>query len=571
MARIYTKLLTSLLSVLFISAFLSSSAQSFEDVANVISLDTVCFNTTQGGLGISFADFNQDGLDDLSLCTGSGLPPLFYENKGNKFELVNPSFVTTTYLHKHINWVDFDDDGDKDLFITANDGPDFLYENDGNLSFSVANAAVGLPEDTTITYGATFADMDFDGDLDLFVSNYDHLDSNRVYYYDSGTGTYTSVGSSTGIDVEGSATYVTTFFDYDLDHDLDFCVINDKVNFANRFFENDGDGTFTNISASSGTDVSIDAMNAGVSDFNHDGYFDFYVTNTGESAMFQNQMGTGTFADVAIASGTIFNRVGWCGNFFDFDNDADEDLYVCNVNSDPNLPNALFVNQNDGTFSEPLFGSFGLGGKDTLASNVNAIGDVNNDGHLDIAVIPKGNNAVRLWINQNFNDNNFVKLKLNGTMSNREAIGARFEVYFDGKKRVFHKHNAEGFLSQNSGYQHVGIGSADKIDSVVVYWPFTNSMDVFIGDAAYTNKMLILTESDPNPIAVALNVCVENHDIHYEVIPPGSYYGENYISAFGMTLTGNNYLFQSKGYIDLLENFEVPLGTDFQIKNGNCP
>ncbi|MDX1478772.1 MAG: VCBS repeat-containing protein, partial [Saprospiraceae bacterium] len=374
--------------------------------------------------GISCVDFNQDGLDDLTFASAIGRDLYFYENQGNgTFQLIDPPLVNNTDEVKGILWIDYDNDGDKDLVTASYGGPNRLYENTGNLVMVDVTIAAGLPVDSASTMSVSASDYDRDGDLDLYFCNYGFLPSfpppppdTNFFYRNNGDGTFTDITGFTGTADSTRQSWCATFFDYNNDGWEDLYVANDRDSFRNALYHNNADGTFTDLSALTGTDITIDAMNVGVGDYDNNGYLDIYVTNTFAGSVFLKNNGDSTFTDVAVPTGTLFNgHIGWGGTFYDFDNDLDLDLYVCSSFPLFDYPNGFFINDGMGAFSEPYAASGGLQGIDYMQSHANSIGDFNNDGLWDIAVSQDGSDAFKVWENVVVNANHWFKLYLEGT------------------------------------------------------------------------------------------------------------------------------------------------------------
>ncbi|MDX1478703.1 MAG: CRTAC1 family protein, partial [Saprospiraceae bacterium] len=379
--------------------------------------------------------------------------------------------------------------GDLDLFVTAYKGPNRLYQNSGGLVFVEVTAVAGLPIANATTSCAAATDYDRDGDLDLYVGNYGDPalptpDTNYMYR-NNGDGTFTDVTGLTGTADSTRQTLAATFFDYNNDGWEDLYVSNDRIDFRNALYQNNGDGTFSDVSASSGTDITIDAMNVGIGDYDNNGHLDIYVTNTFAGSVFLKNNGNGTFTDVAPASGTLFSgHVGWGGTQFDFDNDLDLDLYVSCSIPFSSLPNGFFINDGSGIFAEPYAATGGLQGIDFVRGFSNAVGDFNHDGKYDIAVCNIQPDSLHIWENIDTNSNHWFKLKLVGTSSNRNAIGAWIEVWIDGQKYLRTTHTHQAFMAQYSHTMIIGTGSHEAIDSLVVRWPYPSA------PLPYTKQMI---------------------------------------------------------------------------------
>jgi len=526
-----------------------------------------------GGGAISFADFNNDGLDDLTFGTFSGFNPVFYENTGDGYAKVNPPFVSNNYDQRQIIWVDYDNDGDNDIYITALDGPNLLYENDGNMSFTDVSATRGLSSQNVLTEGASFADINRDGYLDLYVCNYDDDGitlngiENEMYRWQPQTNSYVDVTLSSGTGNGARTSFCTAFFDMDMDNDLDLYVINDYLPFENTLYMNMGNFQFVDVSIPSQTNIAIEAMNAGISDFDRDGDFDIYITDVHQAVLLKNN-GDNTFTDFAVQAGVAADTWSWGGNFFDYDNDQDDDLYVSSQVS--TAPNYFYVNNNDGTFSEPFVNSNGITGQDTVEMISNAIGDINNDGKLDIAINSRDNNNFRLYVNHELSSNNFIKLSLEGTSSNRDAFGAYVEVWVDGLKTIQHKHSSIAFQCQNSDYLHFGIGQATMVDSVVVKWPYGNNQDIVYAADILVNGMNEIQEGSGLVSSYTLEICTNTHSLVIDPIPSQTYGAIQQLESDGEVLNGNVVLFQSETSINLDPGFEIQIGAEFEAEIEVC-
>lgn len=448
--------------IYFLSA-ISLPAQNFVNIAGSLNLNESFGQNGHYGGGVSFVDFNGDGWDDLSFGTQAGDSILFLINEEGVFKKI-PSVVPHTDESKQLLWADYDNDGDKDLFVAGYDSPNRLYQNDGNLHFTDVTEAAGLPVENELTFGACFGDYNGDGWLDLYFVNRETTAHSNYLFENRGDGTFMDVTEGTGTSTGFKLSFSAVFLDYDNDGDQDLYVCHDKSDFANSLLKNTGAGFFEDVSAGSGADIAIDAMNIGVGDYDNDGDLDIHVSNgaVGNALLRQSN---GFFEDVGIEAGVGFHTNSWAGNFLDFDNDRDLDLYVCSNIFDTN--NGLFINQNDGTFQQTI-----IAAGDNGTSFSNAFGDFNQDGRLDLAVNNAAITPFRIWKNQtNTGQNKWLKIALEGTESNRDGIGSWIEVYSGGEKLVRYTHCGIGYLSQNSSYEHFGIGPGiQTIDSVIVRW-----------------------------------------------------------------------------------------------------
>ncbi len=504
------------------------------------------------GHGVSTFDFNKDGYPDLTLATDQGQEILVYKNlNGNSFERIPGVFDDSTF-QKQVNWVDFDNDGDNDLFVTRYNYSNLMYINDGQFTFTKVNTSIGLIDEAAESYGATFGDLNGDHHLDLLVSNYS--DPSRLYL-NMGNGTFKDTTASIDPDFSNTLNFCSAFIDYDNDGDLDIYKINDKI-FANELFRNDGNMIFTEVGSVTNTDIVISAMNAGVGDINNDGDFDFYVTNEPpNNVLLKND--TGTFSDITSSSGTGFGSTCWGGIFGDFENDGDQDLYVCSSVSHYNHPNKLFVNNGDETFTTLTNEAIAFEFVESFAC---AKTDFNNDGLLDIVISNNNNLNPSLWINQTSNSNNFISLELEGSNSNFYGIGARIEMFCGNESYYRFLHNSIAYLAQESHYLHVGLSDHSNIDSLVIKWP-SGHQDYFLN--LPTNQFYNFKE-------YSNDYCLYHINGLNDQIENGTYHSSNKLSSSGYITTNQQVNFLAQQSILLAENFSVDLGAQLLAKIAPC-
>ena len=477
----------SFIFFLFFSNILYSQI-AFEDVASYIGVDYSYGDSEYGG-GVSFADFNNDGWDDITYASEDGAQVYFFKNNNGVFNLVTLNGISNTYKTKQVIWIDYDNDGDKDLFATAIEGINQFYRNDGDMSFTNISSTIGFFQTDLFTYGASFGDIDNDGDLDAFISNRTNTEENqRNYLYRNDEGIYIDITQSSGIPIQdedgnenSQLSFCTIFFDYNKDGFQDIYLANDKIDNINRLYKNLGDGTFEDVSVASGSGIAVNAMTTTLGDYNNDGWFDIYITNTqssqaGNGNVLLMNNADGTFTNVAEETGTTFNSFAWGAVFLDADNDTLLDLYVSggfDGSIGSFLSAAFYHQQNDGTFVIPQNIGFE---NDTRKSYSNAIGDINNDGKPDIIVCNDTENNF-LWENKTVNENNWLKVKLEGVISNRDGIGNTIEISIDGQSQYRYTLAGEGYLSQNSFYEFFGTGTAIEIDYIKVTWTATGIIE----------------------------------------------------------------------------------------------
>ncbi|MFC4635077.1 FG-GAP-like repeat-containing protein [Dokdonia ponticola] len=455
-------------------------------------------NETYGG-GISFFDFDDDGWDDLTVSSAEGLPVRFYKNNNGTFELINlPGINDELFQTKSVQWVDFDNDGDYDFFSTSNQptGDTRLYENQGDLTFIDITVTAGLSNSGHQSFGASWGDYNNDSFLDVFVVSrfFDSDTQFNILYKNNGDGTFTDVSVEAQLLQENTLSFCSAWIDYDKDGWQDIYVSNDKIQNKNILYHNNQDGTFTNVAEAAGADLAIDAMSTTIGDYNRDGWLDIYVANSQQGNAFLRNNGDGTFTDVAPNNGTLLQSFAWSSVFLDADLDTDLDLYVSTSISNPDsglLSAAYYNNIGNGLYTIPD----DIGFEDDISiSYSNAIGDVNNDGKYDIAVLNCLPDPVFLWENETENNNNWIKIKLEGTESNRQGIGSLIELSINDEKQYNYTLCGEGYLGQNSSYEFFGIGDATVIDLITVYWP---SGQIDVVTLPQINTTLTVIEGEP--------------------------------------------------------------------------
>jgi hypothetical protein len=488
MNKIIKSIFSTLLIIGFFGAGLCQSYQ-YSDVASSVGIDHTYILNNSGG-GSSFYDFDMDGNDDITLATGEGELIHFYKNTGSGFEKVDLG-ITNIAKAKSVIWVDFDNDGDKDFYVAEFDGYNKLYKNDGLMNFTDETISSGLPVDSVRSFGAIWGDYNRDGHLDLYYTARNSGPSatghkNRLFK-NNGDGTFEERTYYTKTDDTGKLPFCSAFFDYNKDNWPDIYIANDR-NKGNTLLMNDT-GIFEDVSETCNADLEIDAMNVAIGDIDNNGLQDIYITNTpsGSALLTCNTDSNAyTFEEEAGDRGVGFYGIGWGANFLDANNDGWQDLYVSGmlIGSDV-ISSELYINDQSGFFDAATEGLVG----DTVRSFTNAIGDWNNDGVADIIVNNSEYFNSQLWSSSG-GENNWIKIGLQGVLSNRDAIGTSVELFYENGYQYHYTHCGIGFMGQNSSNLLIGLGGISQIDSIKLLWP-TGHIDV-IYDIPSNQKITIV-------------------------------------------------------------------------------
>ncbi len=489
--------------------------------------------------GVAVFDYDGDGLTDIFFTNGASIPSLekdspkyrnrLYRNLGNmKFkDVTDQAGLAGAGYSIGAAAADYDNDGHTDLFV-GGVRRHFLYHNRGDGTFEDVTRKAGIKSEWW-SEGAAWFDYDNDGKLDLFVVNYlqwtasfdlfcgDPASNVRAYchprffegtpntlYRNRGDGTFEDVSQKSGIAAHIGKGMSASIADYDRDGFMDVFVTNDKI--PNFLFHNKGDGTFEEVALLAGGALSdngapVSAMGTDFRDYDNDGFPDItYAALAGEVfPIFQNR-GNGTFRDASFASrmGPLsHNRSGWSIGLVDLNNDGWKDIFTTNSHVNDTvemfeatpykLPNSVFLNRGDGTFSD---GSRDAGPDFQVAAAHRGCGfaDFNNDGRIDVVVAPLQEPA-ELWENVSPADNSWLILKLTGTKSNRDGIGAVVRI----GKQFNHMTSAVGYVSSSHFGVHFGTGQTKHIDEIEVIWP--SGIHQTLKDVA-VNQVLKVVERD---------------------------------------------------------------------------
>jgi len=523
---------------------------SFVDVADRAGLratsiyggvDRKRFIIETNGAGVAFLDYDNDGWVDALVLSGVRL-----QEGTREIEKYAPGAAPTTHLYRNnrdgtfsdvtgragvglVGWAssvcaaDYDNDGWIDLAITSY-GQNVLYRNRGNGTFEDVTRHAGLPAGgTRWGSGCTFVDYDRDGRADLFIANYLRFDlaatpevgkgpncvwkgvpvncgprglptDTNLLFHNNGDGTFSDVSARSGIEkVTGRYAMTATATDFDGDGWLDIYVACDST--ASILYHNNHDGTFTDTAVESGVAYSENGtqqagMGLAIGDYNSDGLLDILKTHFADDvpALYRNG-GRGLFEDVAMSSGVgALNRyVEWGAGMADFDNDGRADLMYVSGNVYPEVeavlkqyphrgPRVVFHNVNGERF-EDVTAQSGPGVTTPHSSRGAAFGDFDNDGDEYVLVFNM-NEPPSLLRNDYRGGNHWLAIRLEGTTSDRAALGAIVRVTAGGRTQ------ARAALSQTSYYSHddlrlhFGLGSATGAETIEVRWP-SGRVDTF--------------------------------------------------------------------------------------------
>lgn len=527
---------------------------TFADVAQSAGLTRTMYYGTPGavtyiieemGGGCAFFDYDNDGWLDIFIVGGrtlEGVPPdasnrLYKNNRDGTFK-----DVTKEAGLRDAGWGvgvcvgDYNNDGFEDLFVTYY-GQNKLYRNNGDGTFSDVTEKAHLSfEGTRFGAGCTFIDYDRNGLLDLFVSNYVDIDmakalkpslntpncnyqgvpvacgpkglkAPRHYLYkNNGDGTFTDVSKESGIAaISGSYGLTAVAFDVDEDGWQDLFVACDTT--PSLLLMNNRDGTFREEGLLRGVAISPDGqsmagMGIGIGDYNLDGHLDIFKTHfqLQPSGLYRND-GKGNFEDEALQAGLSGERayVSWGTDIVDLDNDGYPDIFWVTGNVyaevekvNPKFPykgpRVLFRNRGDGAFKR-LGDEAGSALAALHVSRGVAFGDFDNDGDIDM-VIMNQNEAPSLLRNDAPAENHWIKVRLEGTKSNRSAIGARVLVRYGGKTQAQSVLSQASYMSSNDPRLHFGLGSETTAD-IEVIWP-TGAMEKY--PAQLVNRLVTIRE-----------------------------------------------------------------------------
>jgi hypothetical protein len=472
------------------------------------------------GSGCAFMDYDADGWQDILLINGRDWPGhkrqrstlrLYRNNRDGTFTDVTKSAGLDIEMYgMGVAVGDYNNDGFPDIFITCV-GQSRLFRNTGKGTFVDATRSSGLFGRLGLSTSALWFDYDRDGFLDLFVCNYvrwspEHdvfcsLDGTHKSYctpeayrgdtcwlfHNRGNGTFEDVTANSGVFDSSSKSLGVAMLDYDQDGWPDLLVANDTQ--PNKLYRNLHNGKFKDVAIEAGLAFSTEGkaragMGVDVADFDDSGRPGIAITN------FDNEMiglyrasAPGVFDDVSIASGVggpSRNTLGFGCMFFDVDLDGALDLAVANGHIDETVrnirgnvgyaqPTQLFLNLGNGKFRD-VAAEVGGGFEKPRVGRGLAYGDFDRDGDLDILLTTNNGPAV-LFRNDQLAGNLSIRFELQGTKSNRDAIGTSVQIFTGDLRQSRMVRGGSSYLSQSELPLTFGLAKRDKVDRVVINWP----------------------------------------------------------------------------------------------------
>lgn len=500
------------------------------------------------GCGVALFDYDNDGWLDIFILTGTrldGAPPatsnrLYKNNRNGTFtDVTKRAGLERAGWAAAVTVADYNNDGFEDLFITYF-GQNVLYRNNGDGTFTDVTREAGLYRDGTFWASAcTFFDYDRDGHLDLFVGHYGDMDLAKtplpgvddpycrdsgipvfcgphyfppmapMLFHNNGDGTFTDVSKSSGIGASAGAKAMTAVAaDFDNDGWPDLYVSCDGE--PSLFFRNNKDGTFSEEGLGRGVALSEDGfaqagMGLGIGDYNLDGSLDIFKTHySGDTNVLYRNDGKGFFDDVTTTAGLAVETryITWGAGMVDLDNDGLPDLYAVTGGTYPGLakelrlipwktPRFIFRNLGNGKFEE-LIEEAGPGISAIHCSRGSAMGDLDNDGDMDIVVVNLNEppSLLRNDLKTNSGTANWLKVRLIGTKSNRSAIGSRVTLKYGARLQAQEVLAQSSFYSSDDRRLHFGLGSVRSAD-LTIRW--TNGLVEQVSSVE-ANRMITIRE-----------------------------------------------------------------------------
>ena len=477
--------------------------------------------------GVALIDYDRDGWPDIYFTNAPGVDMALAGKKARSALYRNNHDGTFTDVTEKAGvgypcWAmgasigDYDNDGWPDLLVTCFGGV-VLYRNNGDGTFSDVTRQAGLGNDSGWATGAAFGDYDGDGWVDLFVAHYVDFSLKDLpafgskltckyhgidvqcgprglkgapdnLYHNNRDGTFSDVSKQAGVDDPKNFFGLTALWsDFNDDGRLDLFVANDGE--PNYLYRIDGNGRFTDVAYDAGVAVNLDGseqanMGVALGDYEHKSRFSIAITHFSEeyAALFRND-GALSFTDVSDKAGIARPStpyVGWGDAFLDVDNDGWLDFIMVNGHVYPQVdtrdigtryrePKLLFLNQHDGTFRD-ISKLAGAAIQVPQVSRGLAVGDLFNDGHLEVVVENLEGEPMILRV-ESESRNHWISFELEGTKTNRLALNARLKATSGDLVQEGEILSGGSYLSQNDLRIHFGLGNHEKVDKLEIFWP----------------------------------------------------------------------------------------------------
>lgn len=533
--------------ILLYSLIISISQTVFSQITFTDSSSNLSNSTLKSGVCIAVVDMNNDGLDDIVRKNSSSNLEIEYQSTSGTFTKLELGNIGSLW---GFSIADVDQNGYNDIIGGGNYNAIklFLANVDGT-SYTVTN--LGGPN--IFVQNTNFADIDNDGDIDFFSCHDDGISS---AYKNDGTGNFTYdltlINAVSTVSSDNSGNYGSIWTDYDNDGDLDMYLSKCRLGVSdvndgrrlNLLFQNDGSGNFTDVAGAAGLLPLSQTWATCFEDIDNDGDLDAFMINHDKDSQIYINNGDGTFTDITASSGIVTElqdaEFGIQVIMEDFDNDTFVDILMTSTFSSGN--HYLFMNDGDNTFT-PLASPFGSEIIQSAAS-----GDLNNDGFIDIlagyadSFNTPSSNSDQLFLNDG-NSNNWSEIILEGVNSNINGIGARVEIYGAWGKQIREVRAGESYGTQNSLITHFGIANATSIDKIIVRWP-SGAADEIINPNI--NEKLSITEGDN--VLSARNIVINTFGVYptlaKDFINVNSNFNQEEITFSIFSITGKQVLSQ---------------------------
>ena len=518
----------SLWWILFLAITANAQQQIFRDVTTQAGIHFTHNNGAFGkkwlpetmGPGCAFIDYDNDGYPDILLVNGEDwpghahagatTPKLFHNNRNGTFtDVTRQAGLAVPMFGLGVAVGDYDNDGFDDLFITAL-GQSHLFHNNGNGTFTEVTKPAGMWGPNEFSTSAAWVDYDRDGKLDLVVANYVRwseqtdlyctLDGAHKSYctpesykgtsvrlwHNLGGGKFEDATQKAGLGDPTSKSLGVTILDYNADGWPDILIANDTQ--PNKLYLNKKDGTFEERGVPSGIAFSEDGvaragMGADAADYDRSGHPSVIISNFANQmvSLYHNE-GNGLFVDEApqseVGRATLVT-LGFGCFFFDYDNDGWPDIFVADGHIEDQIervqkrvsyaePSHLFRNLGGGKFQE-VTAQMGQAFAAPRVARGAAYADIDNDGFLDVLVTTNAGPA--FLFHNDGGSNHSLRLKLVGTKSNRDGIGAVVRVTSGSDKQWKMLRSGSSYLSQSELVLTFGLGAQTKADTIEIQWP----------------------------------------------------------------------------------------------------